>query len=34
MLYSAVVERDYGRLVTPSPVFRASPSSGGLMFHF
>lgn len=33
MLYSAVVERN-GRLVSPSPVFRASPGGGGLMFHF
>lgn len=32
MLYSAVVER-YGRLPS-SPVFRASPGGGGLMFHF
>lgn len=31
MLYSAVVDR-YG--LSPSPVFRASPSGGGLMFHF
>lgn len=34
MLYSAVVERDYGSLVYPSPVFRASPGGGGWTFRF
>jgi hypothetical protein len=32
LLYSAVVERNYGLLVYPSSVFRASP--GGLAFDF
>ena len=33
MLYSAVVDR-YGRVVSPSPVFSASPTGGSLMFKF